>query len=73
MPQITGDTAHMNYCISIIFKAFLLFHKPTSYFLTAAQFPFLGMSAKLQKHFIMSSVPLSNHMEQLGSHWMNYH
>jgi len=68
MPQITGDAAHMNYCISVIFKAFLPFCKPTSYFLSAEQFPFLGMFAKLQKQFIMS-----DHMERLGSHRMNFH
>jgi hypothetical protein len=72
MPQITGDTAHLNYCISVTFKVLLLFHKPTSYFLSAAQFPFLGMLTKLQKCYVMS-IHLSDHLEQLCSHWMNFH
>jgi hypothetical protein len=72
MPQITGDTAHLNYCISVTSKALLLFHKPTLYFLSAAQFPILGTLTKLQKCFIMS-VHLSDHLEQLGSCWMNFH
>jgi len=34
---------------------------------------FLGTFAKLRKTTIMSVRPLSSRMEQLGSHWTDFH